>query len=165
MKAQLVSSALILASQLFACGDDTGTGGSATGGEAAGGQAAGGQAAGGQAAGGQAEGGASAGGAPAGGEAAGGAGACVPSGSGSAADVDCNAYCTAVVAEDCDNGPPTIEACATVCESLKKDCPGYDNLVDCAGADPDYACDANGMVSTVGCEAVYESCLVPCFEG
>jgi hypothetical protein len=163
MKFQLLLVSVGL-SCLTACGDDTGSGaaaGASSGGAGQGGQAQGGQAQGGQAQGGEPPGGNSANG----GNGSGGEAACVPSGSGSAADVDCGAYCEAVVAADCDNGPPTVAACSAICEQLKSECPGYDNLADCAGANLELACDANGMVATVGCEDVFAACVVPCLGG
>ncbi len=45
------------------------------------------------------------------------------------------------------------------------ECPGYDNLTDCAGSNLELACDANGMVATVGCEDVFVASVVPCLGG
>jgi hypothetical protein len=132
-----------LVSAVVACGDDANNGGS-------GGSNGGGTPEGGQAQGGTAEGG--------GGE--GGTAACVPSGSGSGDDVNCQDICDEIATANCG---PTVDQCLAGCAALQGDCPGFDNFIDCAGAVPEWTCDGENLVpANPDCTDEWFVCAQPC---
>jgi len=81
-----------------------------------------------------------------------GSGASTGSGSGIPS---CDEACVGVMAANCANGPPDEAACVQGCEDVRSGpCNAqYETLADCAGSEPDYACDQGGYVTVTGCEA------------
>ena len=145
---------------LLACGDDTGSGGSASGGGGstsdAGADPGGGGSTsdGGTTANGGGGGTADGGGTTDGG---GGAGECVASGSGSADDVDCADVCADIVATGCG---PSLQECEAVCPQLKA-CDTFDNFIDCAGAQPEWECVGDNL-EPAECKEEWASCGRTC---
>jgi hypothetical protein len=67
----------------------------------------------------------------------------------------CAEICPGVMAAQCPNGPPTEADCVSGCNTVRMGpCADvYTVVAECAGTDPDYACDQSGAVIVTGCEA------------
>jgi hypothetical protein len=75
----------------------------------------------------------------------------------------CSAYCPAVLAASCQNGPSDMEDCQGGCNHAKTTCPTeFAALQGCTGASPTFSCDANQSPTADGCEtenAALYTCL------
>ncbi len=76
----------------------------------------------------------------------------------------CAAVCPSVVAAGCSKGPADQGDCVSGCEAVRSGpcAVEYAALLDCGGAQPQFACDANGSVTVVGCDganATLNTCL------
>jgi hypothetical protein len=65
----------------------------------------------------------------------------------------CISVCPVVVDAGCTNGPPDLGSCLEGCNTAATDCATeFESLVQCAGLDATFSCDADGVPVPDGCE-------------
>ncbi len=72
-------------------------------------------------------------------------------------ELTCAQHCDRIMAAACANGPSSKADCEQGCSDTSAACPTeFAAAQSCAGSNPSYVCDANGMATISGCEAKVE---------